>query len=112
MGASRAKILGRCLLVIKKITVKISCVEVQRFGKERACRNRAVRSVTIFILSMTFMNDQTMGYVELNNLGELDVLDDAVQEKVIVFEAFISSIDVVKCSYGEKIFNILSDSFY
>ena len=61
---------------------------------------------------MTFMNDQTMGYVELNNLGELDVLDDAVQEKVIVFEAFISSIDVVKCSYGEKIFNILSDSFY
>ena len=107
MGTPSALVLGTGLTRVPAVMVQVSQIVVNRLGKERTATDGPVGSVTIFVLFVSFVKDFSMGNIQLFNSCIVNIRDEGIEQKVVVFQALLTSIEIMQSIYTIEV----TDSF-
>ena len=91
-------ILGCCLTAIPLLAVQVTDVNICGFRQERTSADCPVRPITILVLSVPFIQDQTKDQIELLKFRIVDVRNDGIYEVIKMGQALFTCIEIVESS--------------
>ena len=98
--------LGACLDSCPATRVQLSNIAVEGLGQQWAGGDGPVRAVRLLVFAVTFPQDARPDSVQLLEGGEVNLVNDDVEEEVEVLQALEPSIKEVGGSDGEVVINI------
>ena len=87
------------MVIIPRIDVQISDVEIKRLGYNRTGGDCPVRPVRSLLLVVAFEKDTGIDYVDFFDAGVIDIVEEAIEKEVKVFPASWPSIVKMVRSY-------------
>ena len=87
--------LGLGLVLIPRIYVQISDIEIKSLRYNRTGGDCPVGTVRCLLFAMTFEEDTSINYVDFFDGGVVDIIEEAVEEEIEVFPTSWPSIVIV-----------------